>query len=295
MAATAVGRVDWSMTRDDDGHREYSLVSLVYASDVLDGPGIVMSASGLPAMGSTWAQGNDSDSWAFCIPNRRVTPIISGEPGNWWIVESVFTTKPLRRCQTSSIENPLSEPPDISGSFTSFTREFSFDRFGNALLNGGYEVLRGTAVEFDDGKPTVEISMNLASLPLTSMTAAYNTVNDATLWGMAKRCVKLSRASWARKLYGTCTYYYTVTYGFDISYSTFDHTIPDLANRYLAPGGDPNNPNHYRPTRGLDGEPMPKLLKSNGQPWDGTGAYNTIKIERYNEYNFLLLGIPASL
>ena len=57
MSATCLGRIDWSMDRDKEGHREYKLTTRVKTTAVTDGPYTVMNAAGLPSVGSVWAFG----------------------------------------------------------------------------------------------------------------------------------------------------------------------------------------------------------------------------------------------
>ena len=223
-----------------------------------------------------------------------VTPVVTGEPNYYWTVEQFFSTKPIKRCQDSSIEDPLDEPPKISGNFSPYSREYTTDRYGNAILNGAFELITGPAVEFDDTKIYVEISMNLASLPLSTYSSYMQHVNNSTMWGLSARKIKLSTVSFERNLYGVCNYYYTVRYGFDINFNTFDRSIPDNATMFLAPGGNPSDPRDYITVRSKDGQPVRRLLKS-AAIWDGSGSPDFINVEAYDEANLLLLGIPSSL
>ena len=64
VATVMTGQRTWNLRRDDEGHREYTIVHQVRA-DALDGPAIIMQAGGLPSVGSTWNFDNDADPWAF--------------------------------------------------------------------------------------------------------------------------------------------------------------------------------------------------------------------------------------
>lgn len=294
MAGVLIGRIDWSGQRDKEGHRDYKirwLVNSLYA----DGPAVVMNTAGLPAVGATWAFGNDVDAWAFCWPNWKMTPIITKEPNQYWIVEQHFTTKPLKRCQDTDIENPLNEPDRISGSFTKFTREATHDRNGDPIKSSSHEQIRGSVVERDDNRPNVTIEKNLVTLPLSTFAPMIDTLNDAPLWGLPARTIKLSNASWQRQLYGTCTFYYTVSYEFDVNYDTFDKTLIDEGTKVLACGGDPTKPEDFVVYKDINGENTRVILDGNGEAWDGVGTPGEIDVEFYNESNFLLLGIPTSL
>lgn len=319
MAATVKGRIDWGMSRDEEGHREYKIVWLVKTSSTSDGPATVMAASGLPAVGSYWNFGTESDPWAFCYPNLTVRPLYNRERSDLWEVEQTFSTKPLNRCQDASIENPLNEPPTVKGSFVKFVKKIQQDRHGNMIKSSSHEPIEG--LEADDNRPTISIGMNLVSLPLAAYSEMVDTVNDAMLWGLGPRKIKLSNVSWERKLYGLCTFYYTVNYEFDINFKTFDYKVRDRGKRVLighSPGSklkrDPLDPDAIDPETGRpfkddpknfevykaeEGENTPSFvwLDGKGRPWQGEGAADPVHeftVEHYEESNFLLLGIPTT-
>lgn len=299
MAASSSGIKRISLDRDDDGHRTLNATYLVRAL-VTEGPLTVMAASGLPATGSTWngaSKFTESDAWMFCTPYCKVSPQVTDEETTAWLVEKRFTTNPTKRCQDAAIENPLSEPDRIGGSFVKYTREATLDRFGKRITNSAFEQFRGASVERDYNRPTVSIEKNLATLPLSTFAPMIDTLNDATLWGLPARCIKLSNVSWTRKVYGTCTYYYTVGYEFDIDNNTFDRDVLDEGTRHLAPGGSVGNPRHYVAYRDpVLGDAGRCILDGSGGLWDGTtGSAGEIHIEFYAESNFLTLGIPSSL
>jgi len=323
------------MTRDDDGHRTYKIKHLVQAH-ILDGPAIVIQASGLPAAGDQWNFDNDIDVWAFCLPSTSVNihQEKTGDPNEYWAVENTFTTKPMRRCQTETIENPLLEPQKVSGSFVKYTDEATTDRYGYLINNSSHETIRGPNVQFDASRPTVSISQNVPDLELPLLSQLANTVNDSPLWGLPARCVKLSAISWERVLYGICTFYFTRKFEFDINWDTFDKTVLDEGTKVLngewatdaadlalasrndpQPEGstwkllpingsppDPNNPQHFIRYKDKNGENTRALLDENGEPL-GVTTYpflgeinpNYLLIEKYLESNLLLLGIPTDL
>lgn len=302
MTASLVGpddaRIYWEGDRDQEGHRTFIIRQRVKTTDVADGPYEVMNCPGLPSIGSTWSPGNDSDAWAFCWPNRKVRrnpKVPEGDPSIHWIVESLFCTKPLKRCQDETIEDPLAEPDRISGSFVKFQREMYQDRFGQPIQTSAFEPIRG--VMRDDNRPTVVIEQNVAALGLGAFAAMIDTVNDSTLWGLGARRIKLSNVSWERKLYGTCNFYYTRRLEFDVNYFTFDEVVADagtlVINAVAAAGTGAIAANDIEVAKDAKGENMPKVwLDGNGRP-AAPGAEAVITIEKYNESNFLLLGVPS--
>lgn len=307
--------------RDNEGYREFTVSHIVETNDILDGPYVVMNAGGLPAIGSIWNFGNDVDIWAFCTPYMqvRVHEEKEGDSTKFWRAEQKFSTKPLNRCQDTTIEDPLLEPQKVSGSFVNYTKEAVFDKDGNMIRNSAWEQLRGSIVEFDEHRATVKIGQNVATLGLDVFTAMMNTVNDSSLWGLSARMIKLSNVSWERQYYGVCNIYYTRTFDFDIDFNTFDRTALDEGKKVLrghwkqtagesTPGtsddvydyvpdddADPNNPKDFVQAEDRFGNPIHVILDGSGDMWDGTGSPGSVSIQKYAESNFLLLDIPILL
>lgn len=233
------GQREWSCTRDEDGHREYKIVHLV-RSAYTDGPANVLQTPGLPFPGSWWLVDGDVDIWAWCRANATVTPLVTNEPNNHFLVESTFSTRPPsfergseQRPDDIQIEDPLLEPQKISGEFDSIREEQIYDRFGVAITNSAWERLKGPQVEFDVSRPKVRIEQNRAALELPLLAQFANTVNAAPLWGLPARTVKLSHISWARQFYGPGIPYYTRSFDFDIDYNTWDRNLLDEGTKVL--------------------------------------------------------------
>lgn len=296
MAASVLGQLDWTATRDTEGHRTYTVRWLVYTTSYADGPEKVGGAAGLAAVGASWVLGNDVDVWAKCYPDLKITPVVKRERNQYWEVEQKFSTKPLTRCQTASIENPINEPPQISGSFVKYTREATKDKDGNPIESSSHEQFRGAAVEFDDNRPTVSISKNVLVLPISLFTPMVDTVNDRPLWGLEARKIKLSNVSWERLLYGTCTFYYKMTYEFDIRMDDdgFDRKLIDEGTKELKPGGDPNDPRDFQVYKDGNGENTRVLLDGAGKALTAEADPFEIDLKYYKESNFGLLGLPTS-
>jgi len=309
MSATWVGRTNWSVNRDEDGHREYTLESKVVCTSVLDGPASVLTASGLPAVGTYWFFGGDVDVWAYCWPTASATPMVSDEPGYWWKVTQKFSTKPYKRCQSQSIEDPLLEPARISGSFNSSPYTTLKDRNGDLIESSSHESI---AVEYDISDHIVVIEMNVASLDIAELVEYNNTLNDAELWGVAARKIRLVNPTWTRNVYGTCNYYFTVHYEFAIRDKTWDETeIADAGKRCIKGDWTEADPPVWTDS-GLDGSDIGHFqvakdpngdIEGSKILLDGTGSRLTDldnpvfldPIELYDEKNFLLLGIPTDL
>lgn len=327
----------WSGDVDEDNYRTYKVTHLVLSQGG-DGPANVLRCPGLPRTGSPWIYGNDVDVWVWCRPNKTVQ-LHNGKQGEIrgrtghdiiYAVESTYSNKPLKQCHEYSFEDPILEPPKVSGSFVTYQEEATHDRFNRPIVSSSWEQIRGPSVEFDRSRPTVEISMNVLIFSLPLVAAMMDTVNDSMLWGLYPRMIKLSRVSWERLFYGECYVYYRLNLGFDVNYDTFDRIVQDEGQKVLSgywnPSNlsqwvvrvvgdtyaDPLNPNHFIKAVDPDGNPMHMVLDGYGKPagtlitsvdprtgQPSTGAnpecseIGNILIQRYHESNFLLLGIPT--
>lgn len=313
MAGTSLGLCHWSLTRDANGHRDYKAIFKVLCARG-DGPLSALLASGLPRVGDPWSFGNEFDLWVWCRPDARVQQLgPEDEQGTVWTVEFTFANTPSaelgggfgglgggggsgggfnpQRCSEANFEDPLLEPPRVSGSFTKYTAEATHDRFGRPVLSSSLEQLRGPTVEFDRNRPTVRIEQNvLTAFQAITLPATYmDRVNSTTLWGLPPRCVKLSSASWERRYYGTCYGYYNRVLEFDIDFQTWDRYALDEGTKVLhgrwgsdgtwellTIGGvapDRFNPNHFDRFQDRQGNYSSVVLNGYGVP---AGAVATV-------------------
>jgi len=291
MSTSIIGsRIDWSGTRDAEGHREYKVEKLIKASDSEDGPAMVLQTPGLYLPGAVWEEGNDFDPWAWCrwtSEAKRYSPK-GGEKGYFWTVEQIFTNKPLpfnmQRCNDFQVDDPLLEPQKVSGSFVKMSKEATHDRFGKPIVNSSFEQIRGEKVEFDENNPTIIIEQNVPFLQFSLFAPMVDTVNDRTLWGVGNRQIKLSNASWEKKYYGYCCPYYTRRFEFEIDTDGFDRNILDEGTKVLRgkwnnvtgawdlqqiAGADPDrfNPTHFMKAEDRHGNPISVILDGLGKPW----------------------------
>lgn len=329
VASVIGGPIVQTLDRDKEGFRNYRVIHNVETTNILDGPQVVMNAGGLPAIGATWNFGNDTDIWCFCLPNLKIKPKDQrdNEPVKYWTAEQTFTNKPLNRCQTTTVDNPILEPQKISGSFVKYREEAILDRFGNLILSSSHEGYVGPQVEFDKNRPTVRIEQNVAALELDVFSPLIDNLNDSLMWGLGPRRIKFSNVSWERKYYGICNVYYTRVFDFDIRYDTFDRYLLDEGKKVLhghwatvkevgsgnigwvlddIDGGppDPEDPTHFDHYKDHNGENTRVVLDGNGLPAyttivDGSATTSNgaaqVKVEKYDETNLFILGVPASL
>lgn len=285
MTTELKGPTKWTGNRDEYGYRSYTVTFRVISNSSGDGPAQVLQTSGLPRPGDTWEIGNDFDPWAWCRPNCEITPVVSQEPNFWWDCTFNFSSKPPnkdnQRCADTEVEDPLLEPPKISGSFVKYTEEAWQDRFGRPIVNSAFEQIRGNQVEFDRNRATIHIEQNFAVLDLGLLSAFGNAVNMFPLWGLGRRCIKLSNANWERKFKGACEVYFTRILDFDVNYETFDKDVLDEGTKVLNGHWDngswildningqppnPKNPQHFIRFKDRHGENTRVILNGQGLP-----------------------------
>lgn len=293
MAATVLGALDWSVDRDSEGHKDYSITWLCQVSDNGEGPATVLEASGLPNPGSSWSFGSDSDVWAYAWPDLTVEKHgPKNEQGNLWIAKQKFSTRPLPDSASSAFNDPLLQPIKTSGSFIKLTKQITYDRNGKKIANSAHELWEW---EVDDNRPTVRIELNSLSLPLGTFAEMVDSLNDAPLWGVSARCVKLSNVQWERHAHQSYGYYYTVVYEFEINFRTFDLIKVDYGTKKLKSGGTSTNPTHFVVNKDDNGENTPLLLNGSGAPLTNGNTPFIHTFQHYPQANFLLLGVPSFL
>jgi hypothetical protein len=314
MTLRNLGKLDWGGGRDADLHRNYWVKFLIESTSDADGPQTVTFAPGLPLVGSSWGYGNDNDAYALCQPTLTCETIVKNEPNFWWVLKYDFSTRPWRTCCSQAITNPLSQPMQLSGSFVTYQERMNRDRNGKLILSS---CLEPVFVQVDKCRPAVSIVQTVLNLGLSTFSQMINTLNDAPLWGLQKRCVKLRNVPWRRLNWGLCTYYYQRTLEFDVNYDTFDETkIHDVGTRVVdekKPGyvqstcsgtsslgsidrKDPKNFKTFTDGRGVNiGKVVP--LNLHGELCTDPANHNHYlpTVEKYGESNLFVLGVPASL
>lgn len=232
MTTAIWGEREWSVKRDEDGYREYKLKTLV-VSDTPCSPTAVLTTPGLPIFGSIWSYGGDIDIYAWCRWDADVTSVVKSEPGNWFEIEHTFSSKPKKKCKDKQSEDPILEPPEISGSFEDDKEEITHTYYGAAITNSAFEIMRGPHVEFKRARGIIKVKMNLPFLNIQFFNGMINTVNASTFWGAAPRCVLFADFDWTKKFYGECYPYYEVTLTFKIDRNTWDRVVLDEGTKAL--------------------------------------------------------------
>lgn len=331
MAATVRGVLNRTGSQDEEGNRNYVVVLRVNVESKTEGPWAVLRASGLPAVGSSYNYEDDVDDEAWLRPNCTVANVLQeGRPTLDYNITLNYSTKPQDEaqnstCENGDIKNPLLQPNKVRGSFTKYQEQATFDRFGLPIVSSSWELMRGPQNEWDANRPSVTVEQNVASLGLETFAAMIDRVNSVTMWGLPARYVKLDNVSWERKYYGNCFRYYTRVLEFSIRYDGFDRDLLDEGTKCLRgawmmdPASsdfgqyvlDPTldratahlNPANFIKFKDKNGENARVILNGAGRPYDpgasgtGTGSdtvVGSIHVEKYNEANFFLLGVPAT-
>lgn len=228
MATELMGSFRWGGGDiDADGHRTWMVVAQVKGS-LADGPAQAVLTPGLPLPGDVYAFGNDIDIWAWCREGPVSIQPQRTDGGNiFWYLTYTYSTRPpdatgpgggtggrddkgaRKKCADQRIEDPLSEPPAVSGNSIRYTEEATEDAEGKPLRYTSFERIRGPAVEFDKHRELIVIEQNVVNLERGLILSMVGKLNDAALWDMPARCWKLADWSWQRKLYGLCSFYFT--------------------------------------------------------------------------------------
>src|SRR5260370_27781801 len=239
MTAPYVKGISWiDRNRDKEGHRTYK-VKYTITHDPSTGPAALRNTPFLPISGSIWEWGLGSydiaghltginatefDNFAFCYWADEIKPCsgLTDEPPTQSEAIFTFSTRPENKfCRTQEVEDPLQEPYKVSGSFSKYTEEALYDRFGRRITNSAWEQIRGPVNEWDKNRIIIKLENNVGSASQGYILPSQfiDCVNIAPLWGFPARTIKLSSAPWEAKFWVSCALYYTRTLEFEIRYT----------------------------------------------------------------------------
>lgn len=304
MTATAVKHLSRpKLQRDKDSHRTYTVDWLVECDDETDGPIEILIANGLPRVGDYYSFYGENDYWAFCKWDMSVTPLhqSQGRGTTAWKVTQRFSTKSDKEDRQQQRENPLNEPPEISGGWNQIARKKHVDRNNKAITNSAKEpVTTDDVLTRNIAQPTVDITMNLADLPLSVISTAINRVNSTSMWGLGPRHIRMVNAPWSRKVMTNGFMYYSVTYQFECSFESWDIPFVDQGYKvYIGPDerteDQVNNPLNYSVPEGVEQDEDPILLDGEGKRLAPGEDVVLITPEIDQEFNFFTLGLPTRL
>lgn len=310
---TVVGARNVSCTRDEDGHRNYTVNWLVHTDNSAKGPGYILANWPLAAPGAPYLlSAVERDLWAFCTPELNISAhpdVTDGDPIQDWIVTQSFTTKPTWRCNTNPIENPLMEPWDVNISYRHEQKEATeyWEKTGDppvytkkkplTMWNG--ERIKGSVVEIKVSHLSIELTKNYANIDVPLISGLLNKVNDKEMWGVGPREVLFADVRGERLAYGNCGFYWRMTFVFDINEDGFDPTVPWWGSKVRKPGftwPDLDPDNFEVPKNKKTNEPLGIcMLNFLGGLAPTEAAQHKEKYALYAQGNLLLLGIPTDL
>lgn len=294
MSATVLGSspCDWWMDRDEEGHRDYTIQWKVQTSGATYGPNWALAATGLPTPGASLNIGASSDSWAFYTRKGSAKLMRKDSRRDIWLVTTVFSTRPLRRCSTNAVGNPLLEPNRWSGGVRKYTIETDKDKDGNALLNSAGERYTGPIVQDTRTHSTIELEMNVSWIDLAFLADYCEAVNNATWWGSAARTIKCTDFDWREEQYGSCTTFFNVRFSFEINPDTWDLKVLDEGDMVAIPG---TSPTEFRRAKDDFEENVRVLLDGSGNALASGAAevYNSFRCKK--EKDFSTVGWPSTI
>lgn len=195
------GRIDGKNTRT------YTRTFQVKVSAKSDGPAVVLAATGIPRFGDQYVTGTEIDLGARCVTRE------------YQETESPY----LRRVQveyssespdpTKQDENPLLRAADIDYSFAKYSKPFTRDVDGRAVLNSA-ELPYDPPIERDDTRGILIITRN-EPVFLNAIADAYqDSVNSDAFFGRPAGTWKCQPMR-ARPAYENGVAFIVVTYEFE--------------------------------------------------------------------------------
>jgi hypothetical protein len=291
MSAEAVTHpYDWSKESTEEGDEIYTLSWRVNTTSLTDGPDVAWTAAGLPYPGASLNVGGTTNPWAFFQGKGSAKLQKQDANRKLWNLTTVFSTKPIKRCSASRVDDPLLEPPNVKGSFSQVMEEALADKDGNPIQNTVKQRYTGSIVQTPKSRPVVELEMNVAWINLAWLAEYADTVNSNVQWGQAVRTIKCTVGPWERVLYGSCYYYFVVRFTFELKTDKWDLHLPNIASRERVLDSDPWE---YKSYKLADEENSKGFV-------DATSGYatataNFLDFRVLKEKDFSIVGWPASL
>jgi hypothetical protein len=291
MSANAVTYpFDWSKETTEEGDETYTLQWHVETTSPTDGPDVAWTAPGLPYIGASLAVGGTVNPWAFFQGKGSAKLKKVDANRKFWDLTTVFSTKPVKRCSSSKVDDPLLEPHRVKGSFTQVMEEALADASGNPIQNTVKQRYTGSVVQTPKCRPIVELEMNVSWINLAFLADYADTVNSNIQWGQAVRTIKCTVGPWERVLYGSCFYYFVGRFTFELKTDKWDLHLPNLASRERVLNSSPWTYKSYK----LADEENSKGFVDATTGY-ATATANFLDFRVLKEKDFSVVGWPASL
>lgn len=260
-----INAYDVDLSVDDDGHRTYDVVlHAVTGSKDVHAQQVYSAVYGLipPYTPYVGILDGEIDARAFARRPKSAKRIDRKATRRKWEVILPFSTKPLKRCADHDFENPLDEPPKISGSFFRNQITADKDRNGVPLTNSSDEP---QFTEIDDSRDTIIIEWNTDAVYLALRASLRDRVNDAMIFGLPRRTLKMSQWDWDQEFYGTCAPYYKNRIQLEVNIDEWNFERIDQGFR-IKNGLDANGAQKYSKLMDDRDQPLnkPRLLDGGG-------------------------------
>lgn len=167
-------------SQSKDWIRRYSLVYLIRTSDPGDGPMTVGDYAGLPARGSYYSFGSESDFGAR-LKTRTVKQ--TNNQKRWWEVTDSYSSQQDDEKPEDPEENPLLRPPKRRFSFERRDRVAFEDLDGNAFVNTAAEPYDASVATIPKSLLVMTISRNEAAFPTAIADEYQNCTNENDFYG----------------------------------------------------------------------------------------------------------------
>ncbi len=207
---------------DTEGNRTYIVTAQVKTNDRGDASIIVIAGLGLD-LTSFYAFGNESDPGAF-FTSARAVPKKRKESLTVWTVTINYSSKAKDKVNVTQVDDPLDEPPQISGSFVEYLKIVEKDQANVIVANTVGDVFDPPVMD-EDGRPTIVILKNFAECNLPLYGDYFGAVNLDPFFGLGVRTCRLAGITWGQKYRGSGVPYYPITMTFEIKKDTWDLSI----------------------------------------------------------------------
>lgn len=303
MAITSKTVVGVSHGVDGEGTRTYQLTYQVISNSAADGPVTIRgSVASTHPIGSGFFYGSDTDANARCDKISPQLSLADHGKSTWkWTVSVDFTTRPRRKCEEETPDDPLDEAPEIQWLAEQFQKAVErADRMeGDNVVEGNVIPMNSAftpidpPLERDDSRLTLTITRNEASYDANLAINYHDAVNsDAfTVDGqnVLKGAAKIHAITGVKQYKGSCEPYYKVTYVIHFRADGWDQERIDagfqVADIELG---------EIEVIRDKSGQPVsePKRLDGNGDVLPPNGETVYLKWRVYEHKNFSALSLP---
>lgn len=288
MAIVSVGEKKGvrSGSKNELWQRTFTRVFQVITDTPTDGPLAVMEAVdpltgvAVPAVGASYSTGYEYDDGSF-VQSLKAQEV--SEDGKQWDVSVEYGPYNAGLFPVDVISWPF----ELTVDGQKYERAITKDVSGNAIVNSAKSPFQ-EPVTVDDSRTLIKVVRNEPILTYDfTLAELYNDkVNNATWNGYAAKTVKCSGIVPGKAQYdsNTQTWYFAVTYTFEVNRDTWTRNLLDQGFCVL----DSSSPPKQKAVKGVDGQPVsdPVLLDGSGNQLATTGTPVFLSYEVYPAVDF---------